>query len=278
VHSLMSVEELAGRLDDRSLRTIDCRFALANPDQGRVAHAIAHIPGAVYAHLDEDLAGPVNDNTGRHPLPEPAVFAARLGEWGISPDTEVVVYDDEGGAFAARLWWMLQHWIGHTRVRLLDGGLKRWMAGQHPIDNRKIIPVATRYPIHTDDRIWVAADQVAKDLAQGKIMLVDARSEERFCGKQEPIDPVAGHVPGAVNLPFAGNLQATGEFLPTEDLRRRYQPLLDHHAPSDVVHMCGSGVNACINLLAMNIAGFHGSRLYVGSWSDWIRDPRRPIG
>ncbi|MDH3468945.1 MAG: sulfurtransferase [Gammaproteobacteria bacterium] len=279
--AIIDANELRARLDDRSLRIIDCRFSLTDPDQGNAEYLSGHIPGAVYAHLDRDLAGVVSATTGRHPLPHPDDFTAVLRNWRIGPESEIVVYDSSGGAIAARLWWMLRHWVRHTATQVLDGGIAAWTAVDGALDAGTAAvspsPTGLLSATNADDSGWCTTAQLQQQQALQRGMLIDARDPQRFHGEREPIDPVAGHIPGAVNLPFSGNLTAAGTFRPREELRRRFVDLLAGAAPSSIVHMCGSGVTACHNLLAMDIAGLPDSRLYVGSWSEWIRDPERPI-
>jgi thiosulfate/3-mercaptopyruvate sulfurtransferase len=255
---------------------VDCRFDLLHPDAGRQLYLQAHIPGARYADLNRDLSAPVTATSGRHPLPEPEKFAALLARLGVRQAVQVVVYDSAGGAYAARLWWMLRAW-GHTAVAVLDGGYPAWtgaggatVAGEEPPASGPILapPIAV-WPV-------VSAAEVAALLPDPQQLLVDARAAERFAGSVEPIDAVAGHVPGAVNHPFFMNLGADGRFLPATELRQRWQSRLGSRDPEHLVAMCGSGVTACHNLLALAVAGLTGAKLYAGSWSEWIRDPRRP--
>ncbi len=272
----VSTQNLAKHLQETGWTVFDCRFSLADPPAGERTYGQGHIPGARYAHLDRDLSSPITETSGRHPLPEPEVLARKLGTWGVDNATQVVVYDDAGGAFAARLWWLLR-WLGHKSVAVLDGGITQWMREGRPLDTA--VPhhqPKTFVPRRRADR-WLTVGQVQAGLTDSSILLLDVRAEERFRGEQEPIDPVAGHVPGAVNRPFSNNLSEDGRFLPSQDLRRQFQQRLGRYRPEQLVHMCGSGVNACQSLLAMEIAGLTGSRLYAGSWSEWIRDPGRPV-
>lgn len=279
--TLISAEVLAAGLEDPSWRIVDCRFSLADGEAGRRHYEEGHIPGAVYAHLDDDLAAPAGPRTGRHPLPDPDDLAARLGRWGISGGagtmpSPVVVYDDCGGAMAVRLWWMLR-WLGHPRVALLDGGWQAWLKAGGPVSREVPQPLAGNFVPRPDDSRWCSVHELVGLLQRGQCLLLDCRDSRRFRGEIEPIDPVAGHVPGARNLPYPDNLDADGRFLDADALRARYEPVLGGRDPSEVVHMCGSGVTACHNLLAMEVAGMGGSRLWPGSWSEWIRDPARPV-
>ena len=274
--TLIDTATLSGFLDDPQWVIVDCRFTLTDTEAGARAYAAGHIPGACYAHLDRDLAAPVVPGTGRHPLPDPAVLARTLGSWGIGRGKQVVVYDDSFGAIAVRLWWMLR-WLGHDAVALLDGGLAKWRREGRPLTAVIATPRPVVFEAHPDDRLWVGSEFVRDALARRECLVMDARSEERFCGDVEPLDPVAGHIPGAVNLPFEDNLAISGEFLPPEELRSLYLGFLGDVPPGSVIQMCGSGVTACHNLLAMEHAGLRGARLYAGSWSEWITDPLRPV-
>ncbi len=268
--------DCATLVSDPALVVFDCRFNLMDPGWGARGYGEGHIPGARFADLDRDLSGPIGPETGRHPLPDPKELAPKLGAWGVDDSVPVAVYDDAGGAFAVRLWWLLR-WLGHSRVSMLDGGLQRWVAEGRTLTPELPAPEARRFVPRPNDRAWVTTQGLESALADGSIQVVDARAPERFRGELEPIDQVAGHIPGAINLPLAGNLGADGRFLPAEALRARFESALGGLAPKRVVHACGSGVNACHNLLAMEIAGLSGSRLYAGSWSEWIRSADRPI-
>ena len=274
--TVVSTEQLAQQVNDPAWIVIDCRFTLTNTEAGRAAYARGHLPGARYAHLDQDLAGPKNGSNGRHPLPDAQAFAQKLGAWGIDADTQVVVYDDSFGAIAVRLWWMLR-WMGHDAVALLDGGLPKWQREQRPLtaDLPQVTPKVFTAQVRHD--MAVDTDAVLTATSTHAALIVDARAEMRFIGEIEPLDPVAGHVPGAKNLPFDDNLALDGTLLPAAELRERYTELLDGKSPEQVIHMCGSGVTTCHNLLAMEIAGLKGGKLYAGSWSEWVADPSRPV-
>jgi len=272
---LTDAAQLAALTGDGRLRVVDCRFVLSDPDAGRRAYAAGHLPGAVYAHLDEDLAGPVGPHTGRHPLPDPTAFAERLGAWGITPDTLVVAYDDASGAVASRLWWLLG-WAGHRRRQVLDGGIDAWQAAGGRLSTEMPTPAAApAYPVRPDPARVAETPAVIAALAEGA-PLIDARARERFLGRQEPIDPVAGHIPGSINHPFSANLDGEGLFLPANELAARLAALGIGQG-AGAVSLCGSGVTACHTILAAAIAGLPEPRLYPGSWSEWIRDPRRPV-
>jgi thiosulfate/3-mercaptopyruvate sulfurtransferase len=272
---LVSPAELASRLTDPRWRIVDCRSSLQSVTAGREAYEKSHVPGAVFADLLEDLSGPiVPGKTGRHPLPEVEAFVAKLRHWGIGGTHQVVAYDDAGGAFAARLWWMLR-WLGHDSVAVLDGGFSAWEAEGWPVtDDIVTVPVGDFAGKPRPDLRVTAPELAAPESTSRK--LLDARAPERFRGDVEPLDPVAGHIPGAVNLPFSGNLR-DGRFLPPAELRARLATALDGTAPESAVVYCGSGVTACHNALAFVRAGLPLPRLYAGSWSEWITDPARPI-
>ena len=273
-NTLIDAATLYSHLDDPHWVVVDCRFSLMDTEAGRGAYRESHLPGARYAHLDEDLSDPITPTTGRHPLPDPTRLARRLGDWGIGPGIQVVAYDDLGGMLAAaRLWWLLR-WLGHQAVAVLDGGFPAWQRAGLPLTAALPTVRPTVFNGHPDDRLWLTTAQVLALPSEN--VLLDARITARFRGEIEPIDPVAGHIPGAVNLPTEGNLTADGHFLPIAELRARFAAALGERSPTTVVHSCGSGVTACHNLLAMEAAGLHGSRLYAGSWSEWIRDPARP--
>lgn len=275
--TLIDTQTLYDHLYDPDWVVVDCRFNLADPEAGRRAFHEGHIPGARYAHLDEDLAGPVTPTSGRHPLPDPERLAQTLGGWGINNVTQVVAYDDAGGAIAARLWWLLR-WLGHRACAVLDGGLPAWRGQDLPLDREIPAPHPTIFSVlHEDALSWVDSDYLLADRVSGDSLVIDARTPARYRGEQEPIDPVAGHIPGAVNLPYEGNLDNEGRFMDPQALRERFAAVLGERSAASAVHMCGSGVTACHNLLAMEAAGLAGSRLYAGSWSEWIRDPSRPM-
>lgn len=282
LRTLIDAATLAGQINHADWRIIDCRFDLKDPDAGRRAYLAGHIPGALYAHLDHDLSAARAPDTGRHPLPDPAQLAHRFSEWGIAEGTQVVVYDDQAGAIAARLWWLL-HWMGHRRAAVLDGGLQAWSAhggvlveGEETGAKLADAPVAGT-PRQPNPGAIIETPALEQLVAAGGARLIDVRSAARYAGEEEPIDPVAGHVPGATNDPYTNNLDAQGRFLPADELRRHYQRLLAGADPAQAILMCGSGVTACHSLLAMAVAGLPGGRLYAGSWSEWITDARRPV-
>jgi thiosulfate/3-mercaptopyruvate sulfurtransferase len=274
--TLVTTEQLAQRLDDPDWVVFDCRFTLTDPDAGRRVYALGHIPGARYAHLDEDLSSRITPTTGRHPLPEPDVLAQKLGQWGVGAQTQVVVYDDSFGSMAVRLWWLLR-WLGHDSVALLDGGLPRWKRDKHPLSAELPIIRPAHFQAEPERNAWVDAAEVDAIRHDARRKILDARPEERFTGEREPLDKVAGHIPGSCNWSFEENLDLGGTFLPAEELRESYLNLLGDLPPDSIVHTCGSGVTACHNILAMEAAGLPGSKLYPGSWSEWITDPARPV-
>lgn len=272
---LIDVDELNRHLHEPSWRIVDCRFELTQPDKGHEDYLKGHIPGAVYAHLDRDLAGRVTPQTGRHPLPEPAAFASTLGAWGISRRTRVIVYDQASGGIAARLWWMLR-WVGHENVALLNGGFEAWQRAGLALERDPPDVEPAVYEARADDGMIATTSEIATAVSAGQPpQLVDARGRERFAGRTEPIDPVAGHVPGARNFPFDTSLRPDGSWRPPGELARELSGALDRERPW--IAMCGSGVTACHLALSAGIAGFPAPRLYAGSFSEWIRDPGRPV-
>ncbi len=274
---LITAEQLARRLDDPALRILDCRFALEDPAYGARSYHQGHVPGARFADLEKDLSGPVTPGvTGRHPLPEPEGLAARFRQWGLDDDSEVVLYDDGPGAFAARAWWLLL-WLGkRDGIYLLDGGLKAWREAGLPMD--KAIPDGETgtFSGRADGSLIIDAAGLQERLDDPQLALLDARALPRFLGEVEPIDPIAGHIPNAICVPFTDNLRSDGRFLPIDQLRTRFDTLLDNKPPQSAVAYCGSGVTACHNLFALCLAGYPLGRLYPGSWSEWITDARRP--
>ena len=273
-----ALRELAGKPD---VAVIDCRFDLINPEGGRRAYLTGHIPGARYADLNKDLSAPISPNSGRHPLPSPDDFAATLVGLGIGNATQVIAYDDAGGSFAARLWWLLR-WLRHRSVAVLDGGIKAWTAAGGTLESGEEKPLAKEIPggrisPRADGAAVIGTADIAAFLNDPGNLLVDARAAERFAGSVEPIDAVAGHIAGAVNHPFSANLAPDGRFLPAPDLKRQWVSRLAGRQAAHLAAMCGSGVTACHNLLSLEVAGLGGAKLYAGSWSEWIRDPNRPV-
>jgi thiosulfate/3-mercaptopyruvate sulfurtransferase len=299
--TLIDPQALAALIGTPALVCIDCRFDLAAPAAGRLAFGQARIPGALYADLNLDLSGPVTMHSGRHPLPGREDLGAFLANTGVTTETQVIAYDAGNGAFAARLWWLLR-WLGHTKVAVLDGGYAAWVESGGPVEAGDAVVPRTGASAGLGAGVgagagagdgdfgtaamrvaWLSSEEVAAAIASPvgaaapRMVLVDARAPERFEGRVEPLDPVAGHVPSARNFPFTGNLGPGGRFLPADELRRRWRAFLGEADPANVVAMCGSGVTACHNLLALEVAGLRGAKLYAGSWSEWIRDPTRGI-
>lgn len=273
--TLVTANELAEHLDDADWIVFDCRFDLAEVEAGRLAYARSHILGARYLHLDHDMAGPKTGTNGRHPLPDPQTFVARVAELGLTNGMQAVAYDASGGYYAARLWWMLR-WVGHAQCAVLDGGWDAWAKAGLPVTGDLPRIRAGAFSGTARDTT-VDARFIAANLERPEATVIDARSADRFRGENETLDPVGGHIPGAINRFFKNNLTDNGYFKPAADLRVEYSRLIGDVAPQRVVHQCGSGVTACHNLLAMEIAGLPGSRLYPGSWSEWCSDPRRPV-
>lgn len=274
MRTLISAEELQSLLAGPGCRIFDVRFSLQNPMAGVRAYEKGHLPGAMFADLENDLSAPhLPGKTGRHPLPARADWIRKVLNWGLSPDIEVVLYDDVGGAGAARMWWMLG-WIGHTRVRVLDGGLQAWLAAGGTLEHgvaQAVAPVADQYSGRSSLVRLKTVDEIDPDIQ----LLLDARDRARFRGEVEPIDPVAGHIPGAQCSPYTENLGPDGKFKSAAELREKFRDLA--HSFFNPVCYCGSGVTACHNILAMTHAGLHMPFLYAGSWSEWITDPARPV-
>ena len=268
---IVSTGELAAHPE---WRVFDCRHDLMKPGLGEQQYAEGHIPNAAFAHLDRDLSAKREGRGGRHPLPYPGAFIAWLGQQGLKPEDQVVCYDANIGTYAARLWWMMR-WVGHENVAVLDGGLQKWRAEGRPVTADVPQFSHSRYPVRMRADQAVGIGYVEQHLHDS--LLVDARSPERFRGEKEPIDPVAGHIPGARNRFNGDNMKPDGTFKSRDELQREFQAVIGDHSPRSVISYCGSGVTACHNLLAMEIAGLGGARLYAGSWSDWISDPKRAI-
>ncbi|WP_257385820.1 sulfurtransferase [Tahibacter caeni] len=274
--TLISPQELAEFCGSPELLLVDCRFELGDTRKGENAWHAAHLPNAHYAHLDRDLSDLSKQGLGRHPLPDIDRFAAVLRRWGWRPDLQVVAYDDANGSTAARLWWMLRL-IGHRRAAVLDGGYAAWSAADLPLSSETPVQAGEAIDLaYATDQI-VYAEELTAGLRDGALLLLDARGAARFRGEVEPIDKVAGHIPGARNRPFADNIDASGLFKHADALREEFETVIDGYAPEAVVHSCGSGVTACHNLLAMEHAGLAGSRIFAPSWSGWIADPARPV-
>lgn len=274
--TLISTEALVALQNDDALAIIDCRHSLEDPAWGRREFETAHIPGAVFASIDADLSGTKTGTNGRHPLPEPAALLRTLGALGIHKGTQVVAYDQDAGMYGSRLWWLLR-WLGHQSVAVLDGGFARWTAEGRPVASGPWQPTPTTFTGTPRSDMTASADEVALRAADASYRVVDARAAERYRGEVEPIDKVAGHIPGAINHPFKLNLDAAGSFRSPGELHELYVRLLDDVPAERAICYCGSGVTACHDLLAMEHAGLFGARLYAGSWSEWSSNPARPI-
>ena len=277
--TLISASELQ-HVPQHQLVLLDCRFKLsspvADPDYGHAAYEAGHLPGAHYLHLDYHLSGTKNGSNGRHPLPDGQRLAVTLGSLGITPETQVVAYDDAGGMFAARAWWLLR-WLGHANVAVLDGGFQAWQQAGGAIDTQPPARNATRFIMGEALESVVTLDEIAANLCTPQYQLIDARAPDRFAGENETLDPVGGHIPGAKNRFFMQNLAADGRFKPASQLQSEWLAILDGQPASDVILSCGSGVTACHNKLALEHAGLSGARLYAGSWSEWCSDLTRPV-
>ncbi|CUI45761.1 MULTISPECIES: sulfurtransferase [Achromobacter] len=276
--TLISAADLATHLGAADVRVFDVRHDLTNHAAGREAYAAGHIPGARYLDHETELAAPRTGRNGRHPLPDRGQFGALMAAHGVTPETLVVAYDASGGMYAAHLWWMLR-WLGHDRVAVLDGGWQAWQAAGLPTSTEAAAPVQAGAPVTPAAPLVgsVDAQAVLDNIARPGFTVIDARAANRYRGEVEPMDPVAGHIPGALNRPNGQNLQADGRFKDAAQLRQEFTALLDGRDPAAIVHQCGSGITACHNLLSMEIAGLAGSRLYPGSWSEWCSDPSRPV-
>jgi len=273
--ALVSTEILAQRLEDPDWVVFDCRNDLADPARGRAEYAASHIPTARFLRLDEDLSAPKTGTNGRHPLADPDTFMEKLGRAGVDSRKQIVAYDAQGGMVAARLWWLLR-WLGHLPVAVLDGGWNQWISEGRTQTTEVPQPQPARFSGKANPN-WVDADFVRARLYDPGMVLVDARAPDRFRGQNETLDPVGGRIPGARSRYFRDNLDASGRFKSPEALAREFGAVLGAHDPQEVVSYCGSGVSACHNLLAMEVAGLRGARLYPGSWSEWCADPSRPV-
>ena len=276
--SLISTDELARQLSDPALVLVDCRHNLSDVDAGQRAYGASHLPGARFMHMDRDLSGERTGGNGRHPLPDVAALSGSLSRAGIDASKQVVAYDQNNGMWASRLWWLL-HWLGHDAAAVLDGGIDKWIAEGRPITADRPSVQSARFVAMTPRPVISSADILRglSNHSSNPLTIIDARAPERFRGDIEPLDPVAGHIPGAINRPYGANLTPQQTFKPAELLRAEFDAQLGGAPLSSVVHQCGSGVTACHNLLAMEVAGLPGSRLYPGSWSECVADPARPV-
>lgn len=275
--TLIAPAQLAALLDAGDVALFDCGFVLGDPDAGRNAYLESHLPRARYLHLDHDLAAPPSGTNGRHPLPDPETFAATMRANGVKQGQQVVAYDASGGPYAARLWWLLR-WLGHDSVAVLDGGRQAWIEEGRPMESgaAPAIPAGDFTAAARGD-MAVTVDAIEANIAAPGFTVLDARSASRFAGEPNPMDPVAGHIPGARNRFYGDNLDAAGRFKPAATLAAEFDAIVGDVAPTDLVMQCGSGVTACHNMLALEVAGRGGARLYPGSWSEWIGDPARPV-
>ena len=277
-HTMLSAADLKKNLDNPEWAIMDCRFDLQEPDLGYQEYLEGHIPGSLYIHLDRDLSSEIiPGKTGRHPIPDKNLFSERLSSWGIDNLTQVVVYDNKSGGLAARLWWLLR-WLGHNDVAVLNGGWPAWEIENDPIEAGESTREPRVFTPSEQPQYIVDAEFVEQVRLDPDYLLVDSRAAERYWGINETIDPIAGHIPGAVTAPYAGNLDQQGFFLPAELLKERFENLLEGIPTENVIFYCGSGVTACHNIVAMSEAGYEMPKLYPGSWSEWITDPSRQIG
>jgi thiosulfate/3-mercaptopyruvate sulfurtransferase len=276
ITTLIAPETLAAHLGDPDFVAIDCRYSLDDESWGRREYLARHVPGAGYAHLSHDLAGARTGANGRHPLPDPATLTGTFGRLGIGHGTQVVAYDQDTGMYASRLWWLLR-WLGHEAVAVLDGGFARWVAEGRPTSAGEERPREREFTGTPRPGQTVTADEVSAAIGRGELRLIDARAPERYRGETEPIDRVAGHIPGALNHFFKWNLDERGRFRSPEAIRDALGQTIGDVPPERIVSYCGSGVTACHNLLAFEHAGMHGAKLYPGSWSEWSSDPSRPV-
>ena len=274
--TIISVEDLNNNLSNQDWFIFDCRFLLKEPEGGLNKFNRGHIPGAQFADMDKDLASAMTPTSGRHPLPDPNELIKKLQSWGVNNSSQVICYDDLSGAFAARMWWLLK-WLGHDKVAVLDGGIDKWTASDLPLEKDVKQREDGTFSGQANNEMWVDVSFIQQQLEENKINLLDARSTDRFTAKDTKTDPVAGHVPGAMSFAFAGNLSKQGVFLSAEELQNRFADVFSNSRNKEVINMCGSGVTACHNLLAMSIAGLPMTRLFVGSWSEWIKDKSRPV-
>lgn len=274
--TLISVADLARHINDPGLVIFDCRHDLINKTIGGESYAKSHLPGAHFAHVDRDLAGALTGKNGRHPLPDREAFIAWLGRMGVTRQSQVVGYDSGGGMYGARLWWMLKYWLGHDKVAVLNGGWDAWVKTGHPVTADVPVPTPAIYEASAA-RGSVDVNHILAHLGKPDMRVIDARAADRFRGQNETIDPVGGHIPGAVNRFFRDNLDPMGFFKPAAELRAAFEPLVQGMPLDQIVHSCGSGISAAHNLLAMEVAGLSGTKLYPGSWSEWCADPSRPI-
>jgi thiosulfate/3-mercaptopyruvate sulfurtransferase len=275
--SLISADQAVDLLGNADIAIIDCRYDLFDSKKGQQDYQKAHLPGALYAHLKYDLAGPViPGSTGRHPLPDIAEFTKKLSAWGIDSNSQVIAYDDNSGAMAARLWWLLK-WLGHDKVAVLDGGFDHWFENNHPVTDQISQPTPKNFTPNLQNQMLVSSKEMKELIHTNEFLVIDSRAEERYLGITEPIDPVAGHIPGAANRFHKHNVNEKGVFKPKAHLEKEFNKLVNHKPADKVIFYCGSGVTGANNVLAFFHSGSGLAKLYAGSWSEWITDPNRPI-
>jgi len=275
--SLITPKIVNKNIDNPNWRFIDCRFALSDPEKKQVEFALSHIPGSIYAHVNRDLSGShIPGETGRHPLPEKQKLIKLFSNWGIDHSVQVVIFDDSGGAYAVRLWWLLR-WLGHDVTAVMDGGWPRWIREGRPVTATVTVKESKKFKATLREKWSIKAENIIVELDNSEVRILDARNSDRFKGTNETIDIVSGHIPGAVSAPFIENLDADGNWKSKSELRQRFENLLSGSPAKQAVSYCGSGITACHNIFAMYHSGLGDSRLYSGSWSDWITDPRRPV-
>jgi len=277
--ALISTSQLEQNLHNPEWVIVDCRSSLLDHSAGLKAYRKGHIPNAIFANLEEDLSSPVTELSGRHPLPDFDSLIQKLGSWGINNQTQIVAYDDAGGAYAVRLWWQLRT-FGHESIAVLDGGIPQWERENKPLDQKPPKVNEETFTALINKTTWLSSEQIEKNLSTNEFLVLDARTAERYRGEFEPIDTVAGRIPNSVNRAFQLNLNEQGLFLSAEELRQQFKAIVElspNKSPEKIVHLCGSGVTACHNMLAMELAGYKNSKLYAGSWSEWIRDKNRPV-
>jgi len=275
--SLINPQIVQDNLEEKNWRVFDCRFQLTKPEQKQDEFNISHLPKASYVSLENDLSGPqISGKTGRHPLPAIEKLVEKFSSWGIDSSIQVIIYDDFGGAHAARFWWLLR-WLGHDAVAVLNGGWPRWIRENRPISSEIFSNQQRQFKANQRENYCVSAEKILENLNINEVCVLDARSNERFRGKKENIDPIGGHIPGAVSAPFLENLDEKRNWRSKSELRKMYLDLLDGSSVDHAISYCGSGITACHNILAMYYAGLGFARLYPGSWSEWINDPQRPF-
>jgi thiosulfate/3-mercaptopyruvate sulfurtransferase len=274
--TIISSDILKKNIDNKDFIIFDCRCDVKDSTYGLQAYNEGHIPNSIFVDIDADLASEKTVNSGRHPLPDPDTLSEKLSQWGFNSSKQAVVYDDAGGAFAGRMWWILR-WLGHTNVAVLDGALGGWMASGGKLTQDNTIFERSVFVPNIQDAMHVSIKDVEDAQYKMDKLIVDARSKERYLGIKDPVDPIAGHIPGAISHPLGQNLDKKGHFKSVEELKHTFSKLIGEAESNDIISMCGSGITACHNILALEIAGVHGIKLYVGSWSEWIMDKSRPI-